>query len=114
MFVRTADAITTIALDGSLDIACGDALHRTVLDLLEDGHRAVIVNLLGVSRVDAAGLGQLVRAFTTVRGAGGELKVVVRCDQIRELLERTRLTTVVPTYASSVAAARSFASCLSS
>ena len=112
MLVRTSDDITTIAIEQSLGIECGDALHRTVLDLLEDGQRAFIVDLLGVSRVDAAGLGQLVRAWTTVRATGGDLKVVVTRDQIRELLALTRLTSVVPTFASVADAAATFAPCL--
>ncbi len=108
MFVQTSDGITTIAMEHSLAIECGDALHRTVLDLLDDGRRALIVDLVGVSRLDAAGIGQLVRAFTAVRERGGALKVVVRCDQIRELLDRTKLTTIVPTFSSVDLALASF------
>jgi len=100
MFARTSDGITIVTLERIFGVECGDALYRTVLDLLEDGQRAFIIDLAGVTRVDAAAVGELARAFTTVRTNGGGLAVVVGCDQIRELLDVTRLTTFVPTFAS--------------
>ena len=108
MVLHTAQGITTLALQHSLGVECGDALHQSVLDLLENGHRALVVDLRDIKRIDAAGLGQLVRAYTAVCDRGGELRVVA-CKQVREVLSRTRLTTVLPTYASSADARASFA-----
>lgn len=113
MFVDTTHGLTTIAIEHSLGAECGDALYRTVLKQLEDGQRAILVSLTDIKQIDAAGLGQLVRAFTAVCDRGGELKVVVTCDQIRELLDRTHLTTILPTFASPAEARASFASCIS-
>jgi len=100
MFARTSDGITIVTLERIFGIECGDALHRTVVDLLEDGQRAFIIDLVGVTRVDAAAVGELARAFTAVRTNGGGLVVVVGCNQIRELLDLTRLTTFVPIFPS--------------
>jgi len=111
MLVRTSDGVAIIALDGSFGVECGDALHRTVLDLVENGQRTVIADLLGVTRLDAAGVGELVRAFTVVRAHDGEMAVVVDRDRIRELLDLTRLTTVVPTFPSIAEAAARLAPC---
>jgi anti-anti-sigma factor len=113
MMVRTSEGITIIALEGSFGIECGGALHRTVLDLLEDGRRAFIADLLGVTRLDAAGVGQLASAFRIVRANDGEMAVVVGSDQIRELLDVTELTRFVPTFASIAEAAAGLAPCAS-
>ena len=112
MVLDTTQGITTLALQHSLGAEGGDALHQSVLDLLENGHRALVVDLLDITRIDAAGLGQLVRAYMAVCDRGGELRIVA-CRQVREVLSRTRLTTVVPTYASRADARASFASYLS-
>lgn len=109
MLVRTAPGITTIALLQSLGTQSGNALHRTVLDLLAEGERTLIVDLLAVSRIDAAGLGELVRSFTAVRTNGGEMAVVVDRGQIRALLDVARLTTVLPTFGSVAEAAAKLA-----
>ncbi|HZT77385.1 MAG TPA: STAS domain-containing protein [Vicinamibacterales bacterium] len=113
MVVHSKQGIATLTLQNSQSIASGDALHRALLDVLEQGHRAVIIDLRTIERIDAAGLGQLVRAYTTVRDRAGELKVVVGpATPIRELLDRTRLTTVLPTYVSTADAHASFSESL--
>jgi anti-anti-sigma factor len=111
MQVRTSDGISVVGLHGTFGVECGDGLHRTLVDLLESGQRVFIADLLGVTRLDAAGVGELVRAFTLVRGKGGEIAVVVGRDQVRELLDLTRLTTFVPTFESVAEAAASLAPC---
>jgi anti-anti-sigma factor len=113
MLVRTSDGFTIIALEGPFGIECGDRLHRTVLELLKSGQRTFIADLLRVTRLDAAGVGQLARAFTIVTANGGEMALVVGCDQIRELLDTTRLTRLVPTFASIAQAAEGLAPCAS-
>jgi anti-anti-sigma factor len=100
VFARTSDGITTVTLERIFGVECGDALHRTVVDLLEDGQRAFIIDLARVTRVDAAAVGELARAFTTVSANGGGLVLVVGCAQIRRLLDLTRLTTFVPVFPS--------------
>ena len=99
MRVQTSIGIATITIERALGIECGDALHRTVLDVLEDGHRAVVVDLAAVSRVDAAGLGQLMSAFRSVRASDGALTLVAS-EHVRALLDVARVPSVIPTFAS--------------
>jgi anti-sigma B factor antagonist len=70
--------------------------------------RRVVVNLAAVSRIDAAGLGELVRAFHTVGAADGEMKLVVHSPAIRDLLARTHLLALFPAYDTEAAALASF------
>lgn len=43
---------------------------------------------------ESSGLGELVTAFTSVRGEGGELKLLNLTKRVRSLLQITRLLTV--------------------
>ncbi len=44
--------------------------------------------------IDSAGLGELVSAFTTVKNAGGELKLLNLTKRVKDLLVITKLLTV--------------------
>ena len=110
MLIRmsTSDGITMVDLDGRFGVGCAEALHGTVVDLVRQGRRAIVVNLSGVTSIDAAGLGALACAYEILRAEGGELKLVVDCDDIRELLVRTQLVTVLPTFSTATDAFSSF------
>lgn len=115
MLIRTwsLDAVTIVDLHGRLDVETGAALHEAVCEILGAGRRYVVLNLLGVTGVDAAGLGTLADGFNVVRSTGGELKLVVRCAAIRELLARTNLLGLLPTLPSEAEAIASFEPLLS-
>jgi anti-sigma B factor antagonist len=71
-----------------------DTLRECVRRSLEQGERRFVLNLKDVSYIDSAGLGQLVRAYTTVLNAGGELRLLSPGPRVRYLLEITKLNTV--------------------
>ena len=54
----------------------GDELLRVKINtLLENGTQKIALNLAEVPYVDAAGLGEIVRCYTTVNRKNGELKI---------------------------------------
>jgi anti-anti-sigma factor len=110
MLIRTwaLDAITIVDLHGRLDVETGAALHEVVCEILGAGRRSLVINLLGVTGVDAAGLGTLADAFSVSRATGGDLKLVVRCAEIRELLARTKLLELLPALPTEAEAIASF------
>lgn len=57
--------------------------------------RIVVLDLGGVSRVDAAGLGLLVRLATAVRGRGGYLRLDRVQPRVQRLVEATGLAEAV-------------------
>lgn len=67
-------------------------LHETIRDLVEKGHRKILLNLEGVTYIDSAGVGTLVSAYSSVRSRGGVLKLVG--ERTRGLLQATKLYTV--------------------
>ena len=67
-----------------------DAVHR----LVNEGKKKIILNLAGVDYIDSSGVGELVGCYTTVRNAGGELKLLNLTQKVHDVLHVTKLYTV--------------------
>jgi anti-sigma B factor antagonist len=61
-----------------------------------------------VPYVDSAGLGEIVRCYTTVSKQGGRLKLINLTKKIQDLLAITKLLTVFETYDTEDEGVRSF------
>ena len=86
-------------LSGRITIGEGTLILRDhIKKLLEAGDRKFILNLSDCDYIDSSGLGELVTAFTTVRGAGGELKLLNLTKRVQDLLQITKLLTVFESY----------------
>ncbi|HXJ96946.1 MAG TPA: STAS domain-containing protein [Terriglobia bacterium] len=75
-----------------------EVLRRQFQDVVDAGHRRIILNLAGVDYVDSAGLGALVAGSASIRKAGGDLKLANLTDRIRGLIQITRLSTLFEVY----------------
>jgi len=112
MLIRTwsfDDAIAILDLTGRLTVESGSAVRDAVADVVRGGRRQIVLNLLGVSAVDASGLGALANALSVVRAADGDLTLVVQSAVLHELLARTQLVTVFPIFPSEAEAITAFA-----
>ena len=67
---------------------------RRVHDLVAQGKKKIILNLADVDYIDSSGVGELVACFTTVRNAGGELKLLNLTQKVHDVLHVTKLYTV--------------------
>ncbi len=65
-----------------------------VRELVEGGKRKILLNLAEVQYIDSAGVGELVNTYTTVRGAGGELKIASLTKRVHDVIQITRLYTI--------------------
>ena len=83
-------------------------LKDKINSLIQQGHKKLILNLEGVPYVDSAGLGEIVRTYTTVSRQGGSLKLLNLTKRIEDLLSITKLLTVFDTYESEQEALNSF------
>ena len=98
-------------LKGKLTIGEGDELLKDKINsLIQQGHRKLVLNLEGVPYVDSAGLGEIVRTYTTVSRQGGNLKLLNLTKRIEDLLSITKLLTVFDTFESEQDALKSFSS----
>jgi len=107
---RTVDDVVILDVSGKILIGDGEVqLKRKLTQLLENGHRQMIINLGEVPYMDSSGLGAIVRCFTAVRRAGGELKLINLTQRLLDLLTITKLMTVFQTYDTEEQALQSFA-----
>jgi len=92
---RQVDGVTVVDLSGSLTLDEGSALLRkTVKALAQQGSLRIVLNLGGVTGMDSTGIGELISAYTSVRNAGGELKLLNVSREVHELLRITKLCSV--------------------
>jgi len=109
---KEADGVTVIALEGSVlggpdATALNDALHK--LTEKDKKNVFVVVDLSGVQSMNSSGLSMLIGALTTVKNAGGQLKIAAASKKIESLLVITKLTTVFELYPTVKTAIASFA-----
>jgi anti-sigma B factor antagonist len=81
-----------------------------VTKLADSGKTKILLNLADVPYVDSAGLGEIVRTYTTVSRKGGKLKLLNLTKKIQDLLSITKLLTVFEAYESEDEAVRSYQS----
>ncbi len=86
----------------------GAKLHDTLHDLKEQGKKNIVVGLSKVKFMNSSGLGMLISGMTTMRNAGGDLRLANPADRIRSLLIITKLITVFKHYESIDKAVESF------
>ncbi len=72
----------------------GAKLHDTLHELKEKGKKNVVVDLSKTKFMNSSGLGMLISGMTTMRNAGGDLRLANVADRIQSLLVITKLITV--------------------
>lgn len=92
---RENGGVSIVDFSGRITLGEASAMVRTIVKQLADsGQKKILLNLGDVDYIDSAGIGELVSAFTTVRNAGGELKLLNLTKRVVDLLQITRLYTV--------------------
>src|SRR5512142_3573879 len=106
---REVNDVTILDIHGKLTLGEGDELLRDKINsLVHQGRKKILLNLADVPYIDSAGLGEIVRTYTTVSRQGGSLKLLGLTKRITDLLSITKLLTVFETYESESDAVRSF------
>ena len=106
---RNVGDVVVLDLKGKITLGQGDELLKDkVNSLVNQGHRKIVLNLADVPYVDSAGLGEIVRTYTTVSKNGGSLKLLNLTKRITDLLAITKLLTVFETFDAESDAVRSF------
>ena len=96
---RTVGDVVVLDLKGRITLGDGDQLLKDkVNSLVNQGNKRIVLNLGGVPYIDSAGLGEIVRTYTTVSRQGGKLKLLNLTKRIQDLLAITKLLTVFETY----------------
>jgi anti-sigma B factor antagonist len=112
---RQVGGITVLDISGRITLGEGNIMLREIVQgLIEKGNKNVLLNLGEVEYVDSAGVGELVRSFTTIRKQGGQLKLVNLNKKVRDLLEATNLHRVFEIQEDEASAIKSFSGQLAS
>jgi len=92
---RDVGKVTILDMRGRITLGdeIGD-LRSAVRNLVAKGQKRIILNLAEVDYIDSSGVGELVGCFTTVRNAGGELKLLNLSRKVHDVLQVTKLYTV--------------------
>jgi len=92
---REVGKVTILDIEGRIVLGdeIGD-LRTAVRNLIGEGRKKIILNLAAVDYIDSSGVGELVGSFTTVRNAGGELKLLNLTQKVHDVLHVTKLYTV--------------------
>jgi anti-sigma B factor antagonist len=93
--IKDVKGVVLIELKGNV-MGGPDAssLNEELHKLIDAGKNKVVVDLGEVKFMNSSGLGMLIGALTTVRNAGGNLKLARASDKIQSLLVVTKLVSV--------------------
>ena len=106
---RAVGDVVVLDLKGRVTLGDGDELLKDkVNSLVNRGFKKIVLNLAEVPYVDSAGLGEIVRTYTTVSRQGGSLKLLNLTKRISDLLAITKLLTVFETFDTESEAIKSF------
>ena len=96
---RVVNNVTILDLKGKITLGEGDeVLKDKINSLIQQDRKRILLNLGEVPYIDSAGLGEVVRTYTTVSRQGGQLKLVNLTKRITDLLMITKLLTVFETF----------------
>jgi anti-sigma B factor antagonist len=92
---RQLGDVTIVDFSGKITLGEGSAMLRnTVRELVNSGNKKILLSLYDVDYIDSSGIGELVSAYTTVKNASGELKLLHLTKRVHDILQITRLFTV--------------------
>jgi anti-sigma B factor antagonist len=92
---RLVDGVVVVDIFGQLRLGEGTSkLRDVVTGLLKEGYKKLLLNMADVQHIDSSGIGEMMTTYTTVKSAGGELKLLNLHKNVRNLLQVTRLYTI--------------------
>lgn len=106
---RSKGKVTILDLNGNLTIGRSEeSLRETVQRLIADDQKAVLINLANVPMIDSSGIGAMIKSYTSIKEAGGQIKILKPPRLARQLLSITGLLSVLETFDEEDAAVASF------
>ena len=96
-----------IALSGRMTFGRdAEQFEATVRKLVEGGDRKLVLDATALEYIDSAGIGALVSGLTSVKKAGGELRLAGANERIVRLVTMTGVDRLLSVYATVAEAAK--------
>jgi anti-sigma B factor antagonist len=102
------EGVDILTLKGRLTVGEASGVREKVSAVAAAGHVNVLLNLEHVEYIDSTGLGAMVICFTSLKKAGGALKLVNPNKRNVELLLLTKLHTIFEVFSDEQDAVNSF------
>jgi anti-sigma B factor antagonist len=105
---RQVGSVTIVDINGRIVLGECALLRDLLSKLLAAGHKKILVNLAGTSRVDTPGLAYLISALVSARKQRAELKLLSPAKNVRDVIRLTKLDTIFEIIDDEAAAVMSF------
>jgi anti-sigma B factor antagonist len=106
---RHVNDVTVVDVAGRITLGDGTNTLRDAMEgLVAGGGRKVLLNLADTSYIDSSGFGELVSGYTSLRRAGGSLKLLNPTQRIKSLLDMTNLSAIFEVHDDEARAVQSF------
>src|SRR5712692_6581421 len=103
------DGASVVALDGRIVLGEeSQALRVKLKGLIAEGKKQIVLNMDNIKYIDSAGLGILVAAHCSAKTQGATLRLCHLGSKFQEVLQITKLLTVVGVCDTEAAAVASF------
>jgi anti-sigma B factor antagonist len=107
---RRKGDVVIIDFQGRLAAGVGDELLPQLIEqLLDEGHRKILLNLSEMDYIDSNGLGELVQSLKTSKRFGAVLVLLKPQDRVRKTLRLTNLLPMFSVYETEAEALKAFA-----
>jgi anti-sigma B factor antagonist len=108
--IRESGDVTILDLQGRSTIDGGESelLNSRLKQLLANGVRKLLLNLVNLTQVDSSGVGVIVAAYVYLKRLGGDLKLLCPGGRVLEVLTVFRLLDTIPSFEDETQALASF------
>lgn len=107
--VRKHQDVVIVDFRGRLAVGVGDeVLPHVITDLLDQGHKKILLNLSEMDYIDSNGLGELVQSLKASKRYGASLRLLKPQDRVAKTLRLTNLLPMFNVYESEAEAIKGF------
>ena len=108
--IHDSGKAAVLSLGGKLVLGpSATSFREAVEEILKSGQQNIVVNAAELSYADSAGVGALALNFSKVKAAGGTLAVVAPQKTLVDLMDLTRLSSLIPVFGTEQEAVASLA-----
>ncbi|SRR5258706_3077296 len=110
ILIRECDDVTILDLQGRSTIDGGESelLGSRLKQLVANGVRKLLLNLVDLTQVDSSGISIIVGTYVCLRAKGGDLKLLCPCGRVLEVLRILHLLEMIPSFEDEAQALASF------
>src|SRR5215472_7979607 len=107
--IQESDDVAILDLRGRSTIGGdSDLLGTRIRKLIANGVQKLLLNLTDSTQIDSSGISIIVEMCVSLRGKGGDLKLLRPCGRVLEVLTVFRLQDVIPSFENEAQALASF------